>query len=116
MANSPTASDIERAVHAVWQRGWGTPLVSTVLTLQSVVEGGGGVLTIEVRSEEGPRAVFEVPVPDGQPAVDESSTPAGDLEEWAMWNVVVPIVEAFETREVESAARASTGVIRMRLR
>ncbi|OIJ33472.1 hypothetical protein [Microbacterium sp. LCT-H2] len=84
------------AVRQAWDRARGTLIVPREFTLTELAAGAGS-LSAEVTDSTGTRFGFRVPLPAAARWEGKAQGGEGTPEHWALWSVIIPLMEELET-------------------
>ncbi|WP_433585102.1 hypothetical protein [Microbacterium hydrocarbonoxydans] len=83
------------ALEARWRQSHGSALVPSEIALESVAVHGGTAEVLVTRG--GIRFGFRARIPAADAVANPMEPEAGTPEHWAIWDIIVPLIEEIET-------------------
>lgn len=109
VTHNVSAKPFIAAVREEWAKAHGTILIPLDFQLTDVI-AYGEQLTAQVADSTGARFGIRVKLPPSEGRDDGASDDEVSPEHWALWNVLVPLVEEIETDTLTQSLPDANGV------
>lgn len=96
MGSDVNAETFLSAVREEWDKAHGTIVVPAELELTHL-EADGELLTLHVTDSAGSRFGWRTPLPAHMRSKNKTPGETGTPQHWALWEVLIPLVEELET-------------------